>query len=420
MQIGLTHREDDSPTTHVSPSPPAASFERLFALVSDLIVETKRDGTILLANPAWEETLGWTVEELVGRSVFEFIHPEDAAASRRAAIDARSVAYFTNRYMHKDGGWCWLLWSGRVEDDVWYAVAKDVTEQLSLQRQALYDQLTGLANRALLLDHLNGAIARLRHVRHPDALLAVMFIDLDGFKLVNDEHGHKTGDGVLAAVATRLMSLARETDVIARLGGDEFVIVAEGLARDEDSSRLAERVVSALSAEFELPGGSCTLSCSVGIATTRDPATDPDAILREADLAMYRAKAQGRGLVVLFDARARRELAAEAQFESELRHAMLGDQLKVHYQPVVSVSDGTVAGCEALVRWAHPQHGLMLPQRFVPLAEATGLIVPLGERVLVEACRQAGRWRREGRELTVSVNRISAPVARGRVRRDGP
>ena len=404
MQIGLTPRDRASPRPGVTPSLPAAAFERVFTLVSDLVVATRRDGTILLANPAWEETLGWTVEEVVGRSVFDFIHPDDLAASRRAAIDASSVAYFTNRYRHKDGDSRWLLWSGLLDGDVWYAVAKDVTEQLSLQRRALYDQLTGLANRALLLDHLGAAVARLRRSDQTSKLLAVLFLDLDGFKLVNDGLGHEAGDAVLTGVARRLRRVVRETDVISRFGGDEFVVVAESLPSEDESLALAERIVEVIGREFELPTGACTLSCSVGVATTRDPDGDPDAILRDADDAMYRAKIRGRGRVELFDARARLEVAERVEVERELRQALIGDQLKVAYQPVVSVADGTMEGCEALVRWAHPEQGWVLPDRFVPMAEASGLIIPLGEQVLTEACRQAGVWRREGREFTVSVN----------------
>jgi diguanylate cyclase (GGDEF)-like protein/PAS domain S-box-containing protein len=404
MRIGLTARDGASPRSGVTPSPPAAAFERVFTLVSDLVVVTRREGTILLANPAWEATLGWTVDEVVGRSVFEFIHPEDVAASRRAAIDAGSVAYFTNRCRHKDGEWRWLLWSGRLDGDVWYAVAKDVTEQLSLERRALYDQVTGLANRALLLDHLGGAMARLRRNGDTSKLLAVLFLDLDGFKLVNDGLGHEAGDAVLTGVARRLRSVVTDTDMISRFGGDEFVVVAESLRCEDESLALGERIVELIGREFELPTGACTLSCSVGVATTRDPGTDPDAILRDADDAMYRAKMRGRGRAELFDARARVEVAERIELERELRQALISDQLKVAYQPVMSVADGTMAGCEALVRWAHPEQGWMLPDRFVPMAEATGLIIPLGELVLNEACRQAGLWRREGREFTVSVN----------------
>lgn len=261
-------------------------LERLFAIVSDLVLATTEEGEITLVNPASEETLGWSPEEMVGRPVCEFIHPEDQPSIR--AIQQQPVANFTNRCRHKDGSWRWLMWSGRRDRNVWYAVAKDVTQRLDLERRALYDELTGLANRALLLDHLRGAVARLGRGR--ERLLGVLFLDLDGFKLVNDGHGHEAGDSVLVQVAGRLREALREADVIARFGGDEFVVVAEGLGSEQEAISLAQRVGEAIGPAFRLPSGYVSLSCSVGIATTSDSRSDHDAILREADRAMYRAK----------------------------------------------------------------------------------------------------------------------------------
>jgi diguanylate cyclase (GGDEF)-like protein/PAS domain S-box-containing protein len=380
----------------------AAALERLFSLVSDLVVATDRAGRIVLVNPAWEETLGWSEHELLGRSVFELVHPDDRAATRALAADSPTITDFTNRYRHKDGSWRWLLWSGRRDADLWYAVAKDVTERLTLERRALYDDLTHLANRALLLDHLRAAIARLG--RFEDTLLAVLFLDLDGFKLINDGHGHEVGDHVLAEAAHRLRQVVRETDMISRFGGDEFVIVAESLEHEDEALLLADRVIDTLSREYRLPTGAAALSCSVGISIAASPRAAPEAILREADTAMYRAKTRGSHRVELFDRRVRIEVAERVQLESELRRALAEDELTVHYQPVVAVGDGTLAGCEALVRWPHPRRGWVQPDQFVPLAEDTGLIVPLGTFVLETACRQAGEWRRQGREFTVSVN----------------
>jgi diguanylate cyclase (GGDEF)-like protein/PAS domain S-box-containing protein len=380
----------------------AAALERMFSVVSDLVVATDRAGRIVLVNPAWEETLGWTEAELIGRSVFDLVHPDDRAATRALAAEQPSIADFTNRYRHKDGSWRWLLWSGRRDGDVWYAVAKDVTERLTLERRALYDDLTQLANRTLLLDHLRGAVARLG--RFEDRLLAVLFLDLDGFKLINDGHGHEVGDRVLTGTAHRLRQIVRKSDMISRFGGDEFVIVAEDLRHEDEALLLADRVIESLGREYVLPTGSATLSCSVGIAIAASPRTAPESILREADTAMYRAKTRGARRVELFDRRVRLEVAERVQVESELRRALAENELAVHYQPVVAVADRTLAGCEALVRWRHPERGWVPPDQFIPLAEATGLIVPLGTFVLETACRQAGRWRRQGREFTVSVN----------------
>jgi diguanylate cyclase (GGDEF)-like protein/PAS domain S-box-containing protein len=290
MHLSLTSRDA---ARAVARDMSAAALDRLFTMVSDLIVVTRPDGAILLVNPAWKETLGWSAEELAGRNIFELMHPEDRLETRALADHGPKVVNFTNRYRHKDGGWRWLLWSGRRDGEHWYAVAKDVTEHKTLERLALHDDLTGLANRALLFDHLRAALARLR--RTGAGSLAVLFVDLDGFKRINDGHGHEVGDWVLAAVAERLRGVVRETDVISRFGGDEFVIVAESLAHEREALALAERVVRAVGERFELAGGDCALSCSVGVATTTTADADPDTLLREADAAMYRAKTDGPG-----------------------------------------------------------------------------------------------------------------------------
>ncbi len=260
-------------------------LERLFAIVSDLVVVMTLEGEIMMVNPAAEATLGWSPQELVGRVVCELVHPDDRATIRETT---GPVANFTARCRHKDESWRWLLWSGRRDGDAWYAVAKDVTQRLDLERRALYDELTGLANRALLLDHLQAALGRLG--RAQPQLLGVLFLDLDGFKLVNDHHGHEAGDQVLVEVAGRLREAFREADLVSRFGGDEFVVVAENLASEAEAQSLAQRVAVALRREFRLPGGRVELSCSVGVATTGDPGADPAAILRAADHAMYRAK----------------------------------------------------------------------------------------------------------------------------------
>jgi diguanylate cyclase (GGDEF)-like protein/PAS domain S-box-containing protein len=379
-----------------------AALEQLFEMMSDLVVVTRPDGGIVLVNRAWEETLGWSEHELVGRSIFELVHPDDEPSTRAIAVGGEDVANYSNRFRHKDGSWRWLLWSGRSDGEVWCATAKDVTERLLLERRALCDELTGLANRALLLDHLRSALARLDRSEHK--LVAVLSLDLDGFKLVNDGHGREAGDQTLAEVARRVREVVRETDVVSRLGGDEFVIVAEGLSRDTEALLLAERVVEAVGRDLALSAVPYTLSCSVGIATTPHSASDADVLLREADTAMYRAKTRGAGHIERFDGSLTAEVTDRFKIAQELRKALLCDELTVCYQPVVSVEGGEMISCEALVRWNHPEQGWMLPDRFVPFAETTGLIVQLGQRVLEDACRQAAEWRAFGRELTVSVN----------------
>ena len=293
MPVGTTEPELRTGVQPAAERDVARSLERLFWTSSDLILITDREGRIVLANPAWEVTFGWSAHELVGRLVFELVHPDDWAATRALAAEGPSVINHANRYRHKDGTWRWLLWSGSSEGDLWCAIAKDVTDRLSLERRALYDDLTGLANRGLLLDHLRAAVHRLG--RAEGRLLAVLFVDLDGFKLVNDGLGHEAGDELLAAIADRLRDVVRDTDVISRFGGDEFVIVAENLSRQDEAVQLARRVVAAVGGEFELGGTRQTLSCSVGVATTLLADADPGSLLREADIAMYRAQARPLG-----------------------------------------------------------------------------------------------------------------------------
>ena len=376
--------------------------ERLFAMVSDLAMVVGSDGRLVLTNPAWADTLGWRKEDLTGRSLLELVHPDDVATTFELSRHDETVVDFTNRLLHRNGTWRWVQWSGRAQAGRWYAVGKDVTERRSREREALHDELTGLANRALLLDHLRSALARL--ARDTGHVLAALFIDLDGFKQINDAFGHETGDQLLAAVAERLRNTVRDSDMLARFGGDEFVVIAEGLVAEGEAVHLAERIVEAVHGEFDLAAGRSAVSCSVGISTTGDATVDPDTLLREADVAMYLAKGRGPGHVELFDTHIRDEMAGRVRIERELRAALRGGEIELAFQPIVSVADATLVGAEALVRWRHPTEGVLRPARFVPLAEAGGLIVPLGRRVLELACAQAAIWRKQGQSVTVSVN----------------
>ncbi|HKT01626.1 MAG TPA: GGDEF domain-containing protein [Rugosimonospora sp.] len=275
-----------------------------------------------------------------------------------------------------------------------------------LAAQATRDTLTGLPNRAMALDQLHTALAR----RERDGgVMAVLFIDLDRFKIINDSLGHEAGDEVLRTIAARLTQGARATDTVARLSGDEFVMISEGLTRPADAVRLGERIVTELSRPVRvLRGREVGVGASVGIAYThRGTTTTAEQLLRDADLAMYRAKQRGRGLVEIFDDRLRVAAEHRVEVEDELRHGLDAGQLRVHYQPIVAAADGTVTGFEALARWQHPEHGLLGPDRFIEVAEESGLIVPLGAAVLEEACRQVAYWRAHrpgGHRLSMSVN----------------
>jgi diguanylate cyclase (GGDEF)-like protein/PAS domain S-box-containing protein len=405
---------DPESAAHEHENTAAHSVERigrLFDMTSDLLATISSDGgRFTLLNPAWENVLGWSPAELEARPASELVHPDDLDQTRALMLDgghgSATLENFTNRYRHKDGTWRWLLWSARREGDTWYAAAKDVTDRIWLERQALQDPLTGLPNRVLLMDRTRQALVRLHR---SGGIIALLFVDLDRFKAVNDSLGHEIGDHLLVSVAHRLAQVMRDGDTVARLGGDEFVVLAEGIENDGEAVAVAERVLHVLEKPFLVGSAELTMPASVGVAVARDPAVDPESILREADLAMYRAKASGgRGLEV-FDDSLRREVKAHGELETRLRHALPRHELALAYQPIMPLGGGAPVGCEALVRW-HP-HGedrsrpsALLPPAFLPRAQDSELIVQIGEWVLQAACEQAAAWQRAGIRIPISVN----------------
>jgi diguanylate cyclase (GGDEF)-like protein len=262
--------------------------------------------------------------------------------------------------------------------------------------QALHDPLTGLPNRTLFRDRLEHALAR--RSRRP---VAVLFIDLDSFKRINDTLGHGVGDRLLAAVGARLMACARRGDTFARLGGDEFAMLIEELNDPATPAAIAKRLLEALTEPFDVGKGELHVSASIGIASGRGA---PDTLLRNADLAMYKAKTRGRGRYELFDPALHAAVVERVAVEADLRRALDMAELELHYQPIVELETGRVVSFEALLRWPHPHRGMVPPGVFVPIAEETGLIQPIGRWVLEEACRQVTRWRAAGCEVSVSVN----------------
>ena len=282
-----------------------------------------------------------------------------------------------------------------------------------LAHQALHDPLTGLANRMLLIDRLTQALARSERRRRS---VAVMFLDLDRFKVINDSLGHEIGDQVLVCVADRLRSFLRPEDSASRLGGDEFVILCEDIANERDAIGIAERLGQSVQQPIALATGELVVTTSIGIALGKAVADSPERLVRDADAAMYQAKDGGRARYKLFDSDTRVRAVKRLKTENELRRAIDAEELRLHYQPLVRLDDQRIGALEALVRWQHPKKGLLSPAEFIPVAEETGLIAPLGLWVLEEACRQSARWQRAAPEappvriaVNLSVRQLALP-----------
>jgi diguanylate cyclase (GGDEF)-like protein/PAS domain S-box-containing protein len=377
-------------------------------------------GQFLQVNGALSEITGYSEQELLSRSFQSITHPDDLPADvsqHQALLEGATELYeCEKRYVHRAGHDVWVrlgVTAVRKEDgsiDYLISQTHDVTARKhfeeELAHRALHDPLTDLPNRALLFDRLSHALARLR--RQPGGL-AVLFVDLDRFKLVNDGMGHGAGDAVLLEASARLSQAARAGDTVARFGGDEFTILCEDT--NEDEARLvAQRVIDAFTRPFVHEDGDFHLSASVGICVTSDPAEKPDALLRDADIALYTAKQRGRGRFEMFDQEAAGLASNSLASEQEIRLALERNELCLHYQPEVDLSSGRVVAVEALVRWQHPERGLVPPGEFIPLAEESGLIVPMGEWILAEACSQLVAWQEAGTvesDIRVAVN-ISA------------
>ena len=294
-------------------------------------------------------------------------------------------------------------------------------ERISIQLQeskdhfrhaAFHDALTDLPNRALLAENLKFVMERAR--QHEDYQFAVLFLDLDRFKNVNDSLGHSIGDQLLIAMARRLESCTREVDMVARLGGDEFAILLDGIPNSAEATNMARRIQEKLQSPFNLSRHEVFTSTSIGIALSSTGYDHPENMLRDADTAMYRAKAQGKACYEVFDKGMHTHAVYVLQMENDLRRALDREELRVYYQPIVSLENGQLAGFEALIRWQHPERGFINPADFIPLAEDTGLIVPLGLWILRKACQQLSKWQWQSpanRSLFMSVNLSSKQVA---------
>ena len=399
------------------------SEQRFRALVqhsSDVTLMVDPRGLIVYASPAFEQVTGIGPEAALGLELSSLI-PTEAAG--RLARQLKPIAETEGQLpvefhlLHADGSMRFL--DGTVvnllEEPAVEAIVfnvRDITQRRDLEGElaqlAFHDPLTGLANRALLRERIGHAAARALRARRSDA--ALMLIDLDDFKSINDGLGHREGDRLLQAVARRLEGAIRAQDTAARLGGDEFVIFAEDVGGPEQAAVLADRVLAALEEPFELTGATVVCRGSVGVRWTSARALDADELVRDADLAMYSAKQSGKGAWALFEPGMHDDASERLTLRSELHLALERDELRLHYQPIVDLRTEAVVGFEALVRWEHPSRGLLAPDRFIGLAEATGLIHPLGDWVLDEATAALRRLQDAGGDPALSMNVNLSPL----------
>jgi diguanylate cyclase (GGDEF)-like protein/PAS domain S-box-containing protein len=367
----------------------------------------------------WKEIIGADGDE-VGSSPEEWfsrVHARDLDALRSTLDDHLEgrTSFFESehRVKHTAGGHRWVLSRAVAVRDEHGAASRlagsqtDVTNRKNAEKQlrydALHDQLTGLPNRTFFMAQLERA--RASAARHAPALFGLLFLDMDRFKVVNDSLGHMIGDQLLVAIAGRLKACVRPGDSVCRLGGDEFAVLVGKIADVEAATQLAERIQEKLQEPLHISGHEVVAAVSIGIALSSDGRRSAEEMLRDADIAMYRAKAQGRGRYELFDRRMHAHAVEVLQIETDLRRAVEREEFVLHYQPILDLKERRVRSCEALLRWQHPKRGLIYPGQFLSIAEETGIISEISVWLLKEACRQNREWRDAGLpEICVSVN----------------
>jgi len=405
-------------------------FRTVVSAARDAIIVMGAQEEVTIWSPGAEAMFGWTAEEAVGRKVHELLAPpryHEAQAKASAIFHATGRGAVVGNTielpaMHKDGHEfpVELSLSALDLEGSWGSVGilRDITDRKRMEEElrtaARTDKLTGLPNRAFFLDHLQHAL--LRADRFKDYRYAVLFLDFDRFKIINDSLGHKAGDLLLQEAAARLRAAVRAGDALgrqdceqttARLGGDEFVVLLDGLRETADAQVVAQRLLQHFSQPYQLGEHEVYCTASIGIVTSDTPATSAEDVLRDADTAMYEAKVAGKGRYASFDVSMRQRVQNRLNLENDLRKAIDTQQLFVMYQPIVSLDTMAIEAFEALIRWNHPERGSIPPADFVPIAEDTGLIVPLGEWILGEACRQFALWRQDQGDTApyyISVN----------------
>ena len=400
------------------------AVSRLAAIVEcaeSAVFATDLAGAILTWNRGAEQLLGYTAGEAQSVSLSALFASPALAGEILARIERGESSRLDDaQFLHQNGSQVSVLLTvspirqsgGRATGSA--VIARDISERKQAEREmahlALHDHLTGLPNRVLLADRLAASIAA---ADLDVAGTAVMFVDLDGFKFVNDTLGHETGDTLLQQVAERLSDCVRHGDLLGRMGGDEFMLVLNGVTKDEDALRIAERMAAGLRTPFFVSRHELVITASIGIAVYPRDGTDVSALRRNADAAMYEAKQGGKDRIRFYRPAVSAAFQARLEMETDLRHALHRGEFLLHYQPVFTAADHRLVAYEALVRWRHPERGLLSPGDFISLAEETGLIVPLGEWVLREACNRCRRWQERGKpRVRAAVNVSQLQFAR--------
>lgn len=422
-------------------------FELITENAADMIAVIDRQGNRLYNSPSYEKVLGYSQADLQAQSSFEQIHPADRARVTQVAektwVTGRGET-LDYRMRHKDGSWrvlestASLIHDSNGEIEKMVIVNRDITvrkrAQEMLAHNAFHDVLTNLPNRALFLDRLQHAIIRSR--RHPDYRFAVLFIDLDEFKVLNDSLGHSCGDELLVQISQRLAAGLRETDTVsrsedenhpiadngslARLGGDEFTVLLEDVSDIGNAVRVAQRILNKWLTPFAINGQEVVISASIGVAMWSPEYTQAEHLVRDAELAMYRAKRGGKARCEVFDPDMHARAVRRLKLETELRKAIESSELRVYYQPIVALNTGRIIGFEALSRWQRPE-GFVPPCEFIPVADETGLILAINRVVLQDACKQLRSWQSEFPSeppLIMSVNIAPRQFAQQDLRKD--